>query len=56
MEAQIIMSITQLIIKYGIPGALKILKAWDVDNPTIEDIEALPDLKPPDSYFEKENP
>ena len=51
MEALFLITIGNLVVKYGIPGALKIIKAWNVENPTIEDIKALPDLKPPEDYF-----
>ena len=38
---------------HGIPAALNIIKAWDVENPTSEDIQKLKEkVKDPESYFE----
>jgi len=51
MEAKFIMSIADLVVKYGITGAVEVIKNWNVEEPTLEDIEALPDLKPPSTYF-----
>ena len=54
-ELEFINSILQLLINYGLPAALNIIKTWDKDNPTLEDIEALRDMvPPPDHYFEKD--
>jgi len=54
MEALgIISTIVALIQKYGVPAALQIINDWQVDNPTIEDFEALRDrVKDPETYFE----
>lgn len=48
-----IQAVLQLLVEYGLPGTIKIIKAWQVENPTIEDIKALPDLKDPEEYFEE---
>jgi len=46
------LTIGELILKHGIPAALNIIKAWDVENPTSEDIQALKlKVKDPESYF-----
>lgn len=48
-----ISGIFELVLKYGVPGALEIVRAWDVENPTLEDIEALKKKVPrPETYFE----
>lgn len=54
-ELEFISSILQLIINYGLPATLNIIKTWDKECPTIEEIEALRDMvSPPDYYFEKD--
>ena len=46
------LTIGELIISKGIPAMLSIIKAWDVENPTIQDIEALKlKVKDPETYF-----
>ena len=48
----LVLTIAQLILDKGIPAALKIIKHWEIEDPTLEDIQALPDLvKDPESYF-----
>jgi len=51
--AACIVTIVTLIMKFGVPAALQIIREWDVENPTAEDFEALRKsvLKPQD-YFE----
>ena len=45
--------IMELLMKHGIPGVIKIIKLWSVEDPTLEDIQALRNLvKPPETYFE----
>jgi hypothetical protein len=54
MEAALITTIGDLILKYGIPAALQILKEWEVTDPTLEDIMALRNRVPkPETFFEK---
>ena len=38
-------------IKYGIPGVQKIMAIWDVDKPTLEQIQALKDMPRPEEFF-----
>lgn len=46
--------ILELLMKHGIPGVVKIIKLWNVDDPTLEDIQALRLLiKPPEMYFKE---
>ena len=53
MELAFVLAIAELVLKHGIPSALRIIQAWDVENPTQEDIEALKDrVPPPGTYFE----
>jgi hypothetical protein len=44
-------ALVQLIVQYGIPGAIQIINA--INKPTISqaDIDALAAIKPPESYF-----
>ena len=45
--------IIELILKYGIPGALEVIYDWDMKNPTAEDIQALRmRVLKPETYFE----
>ena len=53
-ELAMVVAIATLIIKHGIPAALNILRNWNVDDPTMEDIEALKIMVPPTStYFQQ---
>jgi len=42
--------IIELIMKYGVPAALQIITAWEVDEPTDADWEALK-VDGPEKYF-----
>jgi hypothetical protein len=42
--------ITELILKHGVPAAIAIITAWEVEEPTVEDWEALK-VKGPAEYF-----
>lgn len=54
IELQFIMVITELVLKYGIPAVTGIISMWDVDDPTIEDLEKLKEMVPPtETYFKK---
>jgi hypothetical protein len=51
--AGFLIAIITLATKYGLPAVIQILQDWKVDNPTMEDIEALKLRVPkPDTYFE----
>ena len=53
-ELALLMAIGKLILEHGIPAAMNILRLWNVDDPTMEDIEALKSMVPPTStYFQK---
>ena len=46
--------VIELLAKYGVPAVIQIVKAWDIDDPTFADIEALKLAVPPgDTYFIK---
>lgn len=52
MDKELIIVILELIAKYGITGVISILKVFQKDTVTKEDIEALKDLvKDPESYI-----
>jgi len=54
MEAlSVIAAIVELIQKYGVPAALRIINDWHVEDPTPEDFKALVDRLPddPEDYF-----
>jgi len=54
MDSLIFVSIMiDLILKYGLPGALAIIDEWKEENPTLDDFEKLRDkVKRPEEYFE----
>jgi hypothetical protein len=52
-KAEAILIIGGLIVKYGVPGAIKLIQGLKKKDPTIEDIRALGDRVPePESFFE----
>lgn len=54
MELQLILAITELLAKYGIPATLQIMNDWNIENPTLVDIESLKNRVPkPETYFEE---
>ncbi len=44
--------IAQLIIQYGIPGAIQIIQIINKPSITDADIVALRDIKPPEAFFQ----
>lgn len=50
-ELMAILTITELIMKHGVPAALQILNNWEVEEPTAEDWESLR-VADPESYFD----
>lgn len=50
-ELMAVLTITELIMKHGVPLALQMITVWEVEEPTIEDWEALR-VKDPESYFQ----
>jgi len=54
MELTLVLTISELILKHGVPMALQLIKDWNVENPTLEDILELKKRVPrPSTYFEK---
>ncbi len=53
-KAEMILSVTELIIKYGIPTAMGVIKTWNTERePTIEEIRQLKYCLPdPETFFE----
>ena len=53
MELALIRAIVELAIKYGIPGAIAIIRAWETEgDPTAEDIADLREMTLPEDFFE----
>ena len=52
-EVELIKLIVDMIGKYGIPAAMKLIQSWQMaDEPTAEDIRALAAKMPePESFF-----
>ena len=53
MGLSFILAITELVIKYGIPGAAAIVAAWKTDKEEVTqaDIDFLRSMKPPEEFF-----
>ena len=53
-ETLIILAIVDLILKHGVPGMISVMTEWGIQDPTIEDIEALRKRVPkPGTYFKE---
>lgn len=51
MNTKLLIQVLTLALTYGIPAVLNIVKTWDKDSVTAEDIEALKaNLKHPEDY------
>lgn len=50
MDSALTVALIELILKYGPEIAIKLIKGLQVDNPTVEQIEALK-VKDPEEYF-----
>lgn len=51
-DLEFTLTIGEMILKYGLPAALELIRTWKVKNPTIADIEELKGMVPkPDTYF-----
>jgi len=48
------MAILELILRYGVPLAIEMIKALETDNPMVEDIRALALRVPHPDTYEKE--
>lgn len=49
-ELVAILTITELIAKYGVPMALQMINSWGIKDPTISDWESLK-LRAAETYF-----
>ena len=51
MNTKLLIQVLTLALTYGIPAVINIVKTWDKDSVTAEDIEALKaNLKRPEDY------
>lgn len=51
--AQVIAIIVNLLVEKGIPATINVMNAWAVQNPTLNDINALKTIvRRPESYFD----
>jgi hypothetical protein len=51
--AQVIAIVVNLIVEKGIPATINVMNAWAVQNPTLNDINALKTIvRRPESYFD----
>jgi len=55
MELTLVLTISELILRHGIPMAMQLVKDWNIEGePTLEDILELKNRVPkPSTYFEK---
>lgn len=52
---ELTIALIDVVIKYGVPAVIKVIKDWNIDpdSITLEDIKRLHDLVPkPETYFE----
>ena len=49
------MAILELILRYGVPLAIEMIKALETDNPSVDDIKALSLRVPHPSLYEKDD-
>ena len=57
MELALVTAIGELVLKYGVPTALQIMREWEVTDPTMEDIIELKNRVPrAETYFQKSEP
>ena len=53
IDLAFVVTIGQLVMKYGVPAVIKAIKAWQVEDPSADDFAALKEIvKDPESYFE----
>ena len=53
VTAALLIAFVQLIGKYGVPAALKILQDWGVTDPSLEQIQELKERVPrPETFFD----
>jgi len=45
------LTLTQMILEYGVPAVIQAIQTWEIDEPTVEDIRALKITKKPEDYF-----
>jgi hypothetical protein len=46
----------ELMLKYGIPAFIQIITAWEIEEPTVADIEALKNAVPEGKTYFEETP
>ena len=52
-NAEAILALIAFILDYGAEAAVRLIKIWDIDEPTVEDILALKDrIRPPEAYLD----
>jgi hypothetical protein len=49
--SEALIAVIRLILTYGIPGAIQIIQTFSKTEITQADIDALLDIKPPESFF-----
>jgi len=55
MELAVVIAISELILRYGVPAGLSIVKRWECDGePTLDDIQSLRAMVPlPETFFKE---
>lgn len=48
---QLALALIEKILIYGAPAVISALQAWDIKEPTVEDIKKLQIVKDPEEYF-----
>jgi hypothetical protein len=57
MSPEVILAIITVGVEKGLPALINVLNAWQIEDPTLEDIDKLHELvKKPETYFEPKPP
>jgi len=51
METGMILALIEKILDFGVPAVVKGIQAWEIEEPTLEDIQGLK-IKAPEEFFE----
>jgi hypothetical protein len=46
-----LIAVIELFLRYGVPGAIQIIQTFNKTEITQADLDALKDIKPPESFF-----
>jgi len=53
MDTLATIALIDKVLQHGAPAVEKIVRAWGIENPTVEDIQSMEITETPDSFFEE---